>query len=372
MNSSYKALILSKKPDLIESIKKKLSEEEIQIVTQEEWTRSFSESFHFYFVESSELESMEGISISSSSFVIGITENRSFEEGRRWVKANAYDVLLYPEEINRLDPIMIDLQNRLEQSQQSFGDDTGNGFVHAFYSAKGGSGTTLLSILTAQSLRVHHDQRVIVIDLNAQFGGVETALGLEFSRSYYDLQPVLQELSLHHIENIAIRDERTGVHVLPGPANPAKAEELSEELISKIIRTCRAHFDHVVLDLPSAINTISFTGLTEATVIHYILTPDSLGLRSYKHAMELFESFQLGVRDNRLSLILNRTHPKGELTEKDLNKLLSKEITASIRSDYFALQPLLNMGEPFYKKKNDRGQSKATKDMKLFVDKVLM
>ena len=31
--------------------------------------------------------------------------------------------------------------------------------------------------------------------------------------------------------------------------------------------------------------------------IHYILTPDSLGLRAYKYAEELFEKFQLGQGD---------------------------------------------------------------------------
>ncbi|WP_270183004.1 AAA family ATPase [Alkalihalobacillus sp. CinArs1] len=372
MSSSYKSLILSKKEDVIESVKRELLESGVDVVTQEEWKPSFSETFQFYFVDSDELEALQAITVPTSSFVIGITEDRSFDEGRRWVKAGAYDVMVFPDEIDRLSQLIVDIQQSLELTEQSFNRDSGNGIVHAFYSAKGGSGTTLLSILTAQSLRIHHDKRVILIDLNAQFGGVEPALGLEFSRSYYDLQPVLQELSLHHIENVSIRDERTGIDVLTGPANPAKAEEINEELITKVIRTCRAHYDHVILDVPSAISTISFTGLSESTAIHYILTPDSLGLRAFKNAMDLFERFQLSGRNHPVSLLLNRTHPKGELAEKDIARLLSKEVTASVRSDYFGLQPVLNMGEPFYKKKNDRGQSKATKDMKLFVDKVLM
>lgn len=372
--SQLSALIITKNESLKQSLNDILVAHGIEANANDEWKRSFAnQSNHaFYFIDREALGQAEGFRAPSSSFLIGITTERSFDEGREWMKAGASDVIVYPEEQGRMNEIIVEAAKKVKQTQESFGESSlGGGRVDAFYSAKGGSGKTLIAAMTAQSLQMHFGKRVILIDLSAQFGGVETIYGMQAKRSYADLQPVLQELSLNHIENVATKDPRTGNYILSGPSNPAKSEELSEELIIKVIRTCRAHFDHVILDLPTTINTVSFTGLNEATHIHYVLNPDSLSLRNYKHAMELFNRFQLGNRDN-LSIILNRVHPKSELGEKDVAKLIGKDISASVRSDYFALQPYLNLGESFYKKEKDKGQFKAAKDVRLLVDKVLL
>ncbi|MGM7703775.1 AAA family ATPase [Pseudalkalibacillus sp. Hm43] len=372
--SQMKALIITKNEALQQSLSDILEAHGIDAAVNEEWKRSFStQSNHtFYFIDYESLNEAENFTAPGSSFLIGITSNRSFDEGRAWMKAGAYDVVVYPEEQSRLNEIVVSAKEKVRKQQESFGEASlGGGKVEAFYSAKGGSGKTLMAAMIAQSLQIHHNKRVILIDLSAQFGGLETIYGIQQNRSYVDLQPVMQELSLNHIENVATRDEATGNYILLGPSNPAKAEAISEELITKVIRTCRAHFDHVILDLPTSINTISFTGLNEATHIHYILNPDSLSLRSFKHASELFQRFQLGNRGN-LSILLNRAHPKSELGPKDISKLIGKEVDASVRSDYFALQPYLNMGESFYKKEKDRGQFKPAKDVRSYVEKVLL
>ncbi|MCF6139553.1 AAA family ATPase [Pseudalkalibacillus berkeleyi] len=371
--SQMKAIIITENETIQHSLIEILEAHEIEAEVNIEWKRSFAQAnYTFYFIDYKSLKMIEEFTAPASSFIIGMSSERSFDEGRAWMRAGAYDVVVYPDEQSRLNDIISSVKGKVEKQKESFGDTTfGGGQVNAFYSAKGGSGKTLMASMIAQSLQIHHDKRVILIDLSAQFGGLETVYGVKDSRSYLDLQPVMQELSLNHIENVATKDEETGNYILLGPANPAKAEETSEELITKIIRTCRAHFDHVILDLPTAINTISFAGLNEATKIHYILNPDSLSLRSYKHANALFERFQLGNRGS-LSILLNRVHPKSELGQKDVSKLIGKEIDASIRSDYFALQPYLNLGDSFYKKEKDKGQFKPAKDVRSYVEKVLL
>ncbi|WP_408009128.1 CpaE family protein [Pseudalkalibacillus sp. A8] len=372
--SQLKALIITTNQTIKQSLIDILEAHGIDSEVNEQWRRSFSNlnKYNFYFIDREALKQAEGFTAPVSSFLIGITSERSFEEGREWMKAGAYDVIVYPEEQSRLNDIIQSSKEKVKKQQESFGEASiGGGQVEAFYSAKGGSGKTLLAAMTAQSLQIHQGKRVILIDLSAQFGGLETIYSVETDRSYVDLQPVLKELSLNHIENVATRDEKTGNYILLGPRNPAKAEDITEELITKIIRTCRAHFDYVILDLATTINTVSFTGLNEATQIHYVLNPDSLSLRCFKYAMELFERFQLGKRGN-LSILLNRTHPKSELGEKDISKLIGKEVDATVRSDFFSLQPFLNMGESFYKKEKDKGQFKPARDIRLFVDKVLL
>ena len=68
---------------------------------------------------------------------------------------------------------------------------------------------------------------------------------------------------------------------------------------------------------------------------------------------------------------INRYHPKSELTIKDIEKILDRRTKGQVRSDYFSVQPYMNMGEAFYKKKKDKGSNKVSIDMKKYVDDLL-
>lgn len=348
-----------------------LSEENIDITPVSEWKRSFQEQqhYHYYFVDLDAGLEPQKLQVGSTSVLIGLTNQQDFEQSRRWLVSGAKDIIIFPEEKHRLtDLIKVTKQQLTFQKETETGYGTGQ--VHAFYSAKGGSGKTLLASMAAQSLSVHYEQKVAIIDLNAQFGNIEVIFGGKPFRSYFDLIPVMDEIDIRHLQNIAQYHEDTKVTIITGPADPAKAESIPDELITRLIRVARNHYDHVILDLPSNINNLTFTGLNEATNIHYILTPDSLGMRAYKYADDLFERFQIG-RGNELSILINRDHQKSELTKKDIEKIIDCEARGSIRSDFFSVQPSINMGAAFYKKKKDKGSNKVSADMKKYVDELM-
>lgn len=369
--NKLKALILSNNEILITNLKGLFEKHSIETDVMSEWKKSFSDAstYSYYLIDEAAVQDNQAITVPSLSYLVGIVQNPSFENVRSWMNKGANDVVVLPEDLTRLDEFILNTKESAKARETNY-SNTGKigGKVTAFYSAKGGSGKTFLATAIAQALQVRHDQKVILIDLNAQFGGLDAMLGLEVSRSYADLQPVVKELGIHHIENVAFKDERTGNLVLLSPANPAKAEDITEELISKLIRICRQSFDHIILDLPSSINTVSFTGLNEAAHIYYVLTPDSPGLKAFKTAEDVFQRFQLGNQEN-LSVILNRTHAKNELTEKDLAEVITRPIIGKVRADFFNIQPNVNMGSPFYLKKKEKPGSKALKDIVQLVEK---
>jgi len=61
--------------------------------------------------------------------------------------------------------------------------------VIAFTSGKGGCGRSLLASTLAQTLMLESTVGVLLVDLNLQYGGVETYLGVENDRTLYDLTP---------------------------------------------------------------------------------------------------------------------------------------------------------------------------------------
>ncbi|WP_134687245.1 AAA family ATPase [Brevibacillus migulae] len=367
------ALIATKNTEIAQLIENILKQLQIEVVISSDWKSALfsQETYSYYLVDQNTLEPGDSVRVSSTSILIGLIHEASFENARMWMKNGAFDVILIPHELDALKTILEKTSELIRLNRMELlHDDVGGGRVSAFYSAKGGSGKTMVASMFAQCLKVNHEKRVILIDLNAQYGGVEAVFGIDPIRSYYDLRPVIKELSLTHILNVSVNDQTTGVQILLGPANPEKAEQLPEELISKVIRICRANFDHVVLDLPSAFNPISYTGLQEATDIYYLLTPESMAIRSLKQATTLFRRFHLGNKE-KLSIIVNRKHRKSELTEKDIARLVDIPIAGTIQSDYFAIQPTINMGRPFYRKKKEKVRTKVSLDVRKIVEKVM-
>lgn len=369
--SNFKGLFISKNQVWKEQISNLLNDDQIDITTVPEWKRTSLEQqhYHYIFVDLEAVEDPRKIQVPSTSVLIGLTSEHDFEVGREWLVAGAKDLILFPEEKHRLNNLVKELNHQFifqKEAESGFG----TGQVHAFYSAKGGSGKTLLAAMVAQSLSIHHGLKVLVIDLNAQFGNIEVLFGSQPFRSYYDLIPVMEEMDVRHIQNIGHYIEEANLTLISGPTDPAKAEHLPDELISKMIRVAKSQYDYVILDLPSTINNLSFSGLNEATHVHYVLTPDSLGMRAYKHASQLFERFQIG-KNGELSVIVNRVHPKLELTEKDITKILEQEVHGIIHSDFFSIQPNINMGGTFYKKAKDKGSTKVSKDVKKYVDELM-
>ncbi|WP_102349120.1 AAA family ATPase [Bacillus sp. Marseille-P3661] len=368
--STFKGLLITKNQEWIEQLHTLLSETNIELNVVTEWKRSFQEQqhFHYIFADLNEVKDPNQFQATSTSVLIGLAIDHDFEQGRDWLVIGAKDVIIFPIEKQRLlNLIHVTNQQLTFQKETDMG--YGAGQVHAFYSAKGGSGKTLLAAITAQTLSVHHEMKVALIDLNAQFGNIDVLFGAKPFRSYFDLIPVMDEMDIRHLQNVAYYHEETKVTIITGPADPAKAESIPDELVTRLIRVARKHFDYVILDLPSTINNFTFTGLNETTHIHYVLTPDSLGLRAFKYANDLFERFQIG-RGEELSILINRFNPKSELTKKDIEKIIDTETYGPIRSDYFSIQPSINMGAAFYMKKKDKGSNKVSTDMKKYIDEL--
>ncbi|AQS54490.1 MAG: AAA family ATPase [Novibacillus thermophilus] len=370
------ALIVTKDEGLVHEVERLLAGQGLRVHVSEDWKQPFTErgKYAYYLVDDRTVKKVDDVNVPSASWLIVLIGQRSFDRVRDWLKQGAHDVLVIPDELEKLNALAQRMAVRAPIDETAAAQrnalDAG-GRVRAFYSVKGGSGKTVISAMVAQSLQLQFGKRVMLIDFNAQFGGLEVILGLESPRSYLDLQPVLQELSFNHIQNVAVKEETTGIHVLLSPLNPEQAESISDELVTRVLQTCKAHFDEVILDLPSTLNTVSFTALTGADDIYYVVTPDSMAVRGLKHALDLFRRFQIGNHGN-VHLIVNRNNKKSELSEKDLTQLVDLPLIGSVRADYYGIQPFVNMGRPFYSKKGDKGSSKVAQDVRLLVEKALL
>ncbi|MRG87375.1 AAA family ATPase [Salinibacillus xinjiangensis] len=313
-------------------------------------------------------------SINPLTYIIFLTNDSDINTLRNITRAGAEEFFVLPEElslfISRFPTIQKSYQMKLHsEKEQPIMFGRGRGQIYSFYSGKGGTGKSLVSSTFAQTLKLESAAEVILIDLNIQYGGVETLLSIEANRSIADLKPVIQELNENHIRNVSQTEEHSYLEILISPCDTEVEEQLDEDFVSKLLRTCRRSFDYCIIDLPSNMSALTATAIEESDKVYYLLLPETSSLRVLKYFEQLCE--RLGIHlQSSLELVMNKLSKDNELKLKDIKNLVRFPITATIRNDYKGLQTYINKGEPIRKKQREKLIPFA-KDIRRFARSVL-
>lgn len=275
--------------------------------------------------------------------VVLLTEG-SMEMVRGALRSGVADVLVVPGELPQLpDAVQRAVRARRFGPDQG-ADPAGGGRVLSLYSAKGGSGRSLIASNLAIAMQQHLGAKgqVLLVDLNLQFGGVDSVLDVHPGSSLLDLIPVISELTGTHLANAAMRHP-SGLSVLCSPADPEASEVITAEHVRLLLGACRRHYDVVVVDVPTHINTAVMGALEEATAVLYVITPEMTALRTLRAFLEFLDRMGTVERE-RLSLVINRAGDINDLRAVDIFELVRLPLLAEVRSDFRRLQPLLNRG----------------------------
>ncbi|UOQ83637.1 AAA family ATPase [Gracilibacillus salinarum] len=313
-------------------------------------------------------------SIHSPTYVIFLATDSDIGLLRNIMRAGAEEFFILPDELSlffsRFPTMQKNYKLRMETDKDNavvFG--RGRGQIHAFYSGKGGTGKTVISSTYAQTIKLESAAEVILIDLNVQFGGIETIMSLETNRSLIDLQPVINELNESHIRNVSQTEQHSKLEVLISPTDAGVAETIDGEFISRLLRACRRSFDFCIIDLPSFVNENTVTAIEEADKIYYVLQPDTPSLKVLKHFEEISERLGIDLKTS-MQIILNNMSKEMELKEKDVKDLVRYPIAATVRRDYKKLQTFINKGDTIRKAQKEK-LIPFSKDIRKFAKSVL-
>ena len=305
--------------------------------------------------------------------ILFLTEKQDFILLRDIVRAGASEYILLPDELNLLNDRMEKISELIEQQQRKRGTATsgqafvrGRGKVYSFYSGKGGSGRTQLATGYAQALKLESTARVLLIDLNLQYGGVETFLSLDSNRTLADLVPVLNELNENHIRNVSQRELHSKLEVMMSPRDAETAENMTDEFVSRLIRSSRRSYDFVIIDLPTHMNELTYTALEESDLIYYVMNLDTPSVQNYRLVENLFKQLRIDTT-GRIEVVVNKVSKDSELSVSDLKGLIPAPITAQICLDHRGVQAAVNQGMPLQKEANEKKLGPAAKDIRKWV-----
>jgi pilus assembly protein CpaE len=216
--------------------------------------------------------------------------------------------------------------------------------VVAVYSPKGGVGTTTIATNIAVAAAQRRSDRVVLVDLDLQFGGVATHLNLPAKQTLADIirdEAALREPEL--LRTYAMRHD-SGLHVIAAPTSPETAEQITSDHIAKLIGTLLEGYEAVVIDAGSVLDERTLSVFEAAETIVLPVYPEISALKAVHGLLDyLNEAGSIGAK---ATFVLNNVFARDLLKLRDIEAALGTKISLDLPYDPFLFLKAVNEGVP--------------------------
>lgn len=238
-----------------------------------------------------------------------------------------------------------ELSQALERIRRSRSPSGGaGGQVMAFVSCKGGSGATFIATNLGFALAERSTKRVMLIDLNLQFG--DAILYLSDRRPVSSVVDIVRDV--HRVDAALLESAVVQVlpnfWVLPAPNDPTAASEIGGADVSGLLSFARLQADYVILDLGRTLDAGTVQALDMADHVYPVLQQTLPYVRDGKRMLSLFKS--LGYSEAKQRPVLSRFDRNADITQKDLEDALGASLFAVLPNDYKVASASVNQGVP--------------------------
>ena len=298
---------------------------------------------------------IEGLQVAApDSAVIVVIDGANMELMRRLMRAGARDAVVKPIVAEELLKTVRTVNETLIKQRQAVGASSGSGQpqgnIVAVYSPQGGAGKSVLAAnlgvaMAMASGATKAKGKVVLVDLNLQFGDIDLMLNLnpqntiaglaQKSHAGVDADLVEQYLTVH---------EESGLRVLVAPSTPQYAESVTVYTVEQIIEALRGNYQFVILDTPSQLQDTTLAALDAANTILLLTTLDLLALHKTRTALEMLRQL---YAPEKIQVVLNRANSEVGITLGDVEEALGVPMRAQIPSDGKLVVTSVNEGRPF-------------------------
>jgi Flp pilus assembly protein, ATPase CpaE len=283
--------------------------------------------------------------------VMCVSTTETVEERIQFLEAGADDVMARPFDARELEARVEALLLRFKRSKALAPVASADGVtMHrarrtvAVYSPKGGVGTTTIATNIAIAAVARRPDRVILVDLALQFGGVATLLNLDPKQTLADVvrdESALREPEL--LRTYAMRHD-SGLHVLAAPATPEAAESVTPAHVAQILRTLLEGYDMIVVDAGSTLDERALTIFEAAEAVLLPVIPEIGALKAMHLLLEyLSEVGSIGLKS---TFVLNNIFARDILKLRDVESFLGSRMSVELPYDPFLYLKAVNEGVP--------------------------
>ncbi len=210
------------------------------------------------------------------------------------------------------------------------------------FSTKGGVGKTVIASNLGVALASELKKRVVLLDLDLEFGDAAIMLKLEPTRTIFDAAQAFDRLDAEMLRGF-LTEHSSGLKVLLAPRRSEDAESVTTARISRIIGLLGEIADYVVVDTAGRFDEAVLTAIDRSDKVLAVATMEVPSIKSTKVSLEKLK--QLGYSNGGVQLVLNRSDSKVFLEAQEVERAIGGRILARIPSDR-AVPRSVNKGVP--------------------------
>ncbi|PFG61942.1 pilus assembly protein CpaE [Thioclava sp. ES.031] len=213
-----------------------------------------------------------------------------------------------------------------------------DGVVLPVHGLSGGVGASTFAVNLAWEMATIHDgkkkkkdpstsPKVCLLDLDLQFGAAATYLDLPRREVIYEMLADTEHMDKETFRQ-AMLSFNDKLDVLTAPTDMLPLDLLSGEDLERLIDMARAHYDFVVIDMPSTVVSWTETVLNKA---HLYFALIELDMRSAQNVLRMQRALKSeGLPTEKLRYVLNRAPKFTDLNGKARVKRLAESLDISL------------------------------------------
>jgi pilus assembly protein CpaE len=212
--------------------------------------------------------------------------------------------------------------------------------VFAFLPAKAGCGATTIAVNTSLALSKMTDKGVLLADLDLNSGLIGFMLLIN-NPPYSIVDAAENALDLD--ENLwpKIVSNKDKLDVLPsGKLSPGFRIEAAQ--IRHILDYARRQYSAICVDLSGMMERYSVEILHEAKRVYLVTTAELPALHLAREKLAFLRSQDL---DGRVSILLNRSQKRGQISLEEMEKLFGMPVLMTFPNDYSGVHKALTEGK---------------------------
>lgn len=216
--------------------------------------------------------------------------------------------------------------------------------VLAFFSSKGGVGKSVLAVNSAVTFSKGLNKKILLIDMDLQFGDVSMMVNQYHHKNMLDMIDENQYDSYDNMRPYFYKYSES-LDMLFAPGKPEAIEFISKDIIEKIIKSAKRHYDLIVVDTGINFNDSTLFILDSAETILFVSTMEIVALKNTKLGFKVMQS--LGYDEKKVKLVVNRCTNSYGISKKDVEEVFKDNIFAMIPEEEDTVMNSVNKGQPF-------------------------
>jgi pilus assembly protein CpaE len=205
-----------------------------------------------------------------------------------------------------------------------------DGKIVTVFSPKGGIGKTTLACGLATCFARRQGRRVLLVDLDLQFGDCAIMMGIEPEKTIYDLVMTSGDLDPDKLAGY-VTVHSSGVHVVPAPVRPEDAELVAEDRVAHLLEIAKEAYDVIVVDTPTHFHATTLATLDRTDRLALMASLDIPSVKNVKLTLQTLNLLHYPVE--RVGLVINRAHARSELKRPEVERALGIKVVTEIPHD---------------------------------------